>query len=421
MPAHHLLVFDAYAAGHHGQYIQMLLDYWVSKSLSGRLDVVVPSHFPSVFPGVVDYARRHTDAGITISSIPDEPELKHGSPVHLIPIDRAHGRMIRTAIQQRRPDHCLLMYFDHAQLSLWTDLQFDYDVKISGIYFRPSFHYASIGSPPTSIADRLVRLRKRLVLARALKNRHLHKVLSLDPFAVSEIDRLAGKPMAVALPDGVELNDMPINTSVPWSDLGSRDEKVTALLFGGLNRRKGVIHVLESLSYLDVEVQSRLRLALTGPVPPNERDAVYSSLERARALTGVDIFIEDNYVSTERAQSYMTRADVILIAYQRHVGSSNVLVRAAAAEKPVIGSDFGVVGEQIRRNTLGLAVDTTSPVAIAESLTVCVEHPQRVPFNRQLAKDFANSNSAEAFAATIFKHVYRREGRAFHPDSRNLS
>lgn len=401
----HILLFDSYASGHHGDYIQMLLDHWVANAPDGRLDLVLPSNFSSVFPDVADFARRHCDRGISLHSIRGERTLKHGSPFSFVRRDLAQGEMIRNAIQDLRPDHCLLMHIDHAQLSLWMDLRFDWPVSISGIYFRPSFHYAEIGSPPHNLRERMGRIRKRVMLSWAFTNPHLKILFSLDPFAVSHINRLSREARAVALPDGLDFSSR--DHDPMQAEVHPRD-RYRALLFGVLSRRKGVFAVLEALGRLPREMQRRLEVTFAGRLSNGDREDILRAVESARASSDVEIVLEDRYIPDSKVESYLEAADLILVTYQRHVGSSNVLVRAAAAQRPVLGSDFGLVGEQIRRNHLGLAVDTTSPKHLAAGLETFIRNPDSLPFDPGAARRFAESNSAEAFARTIFSHLVKR-------------
>ena len=403
MSERHILLFDAYASGHHGLYVHMLVQGWISNELRGRLDLVVPPDFEEVFPEVATYAYGHGDRGIRLSPFTRKKESGHGSTLDHIRRDLDHGRIMRRAILDRRPDHCLMMYMDHCQLSLWTNLRFDFSVTLSGIYFRPSFHYTEIGSPPRSPMERMQRRRKRAILSAALRNPHLQTVFSLDPFAVPHINRLATSNKAVALPDGI--TKWKRKEGVAFQDSRKRRRRCIALFFGGLNHRKGIIHVLESLPGLPRSMQDRLHLVLAGPILPSERKEIVRILQAARTSTAVQITLDDRYIPDEDLQAYIESVDVVLVAYQRHIGSSNVLIRAAAAAKPVLGSDFGLVGAQIRQHKLGLAIDTTSRDMIAKGLHRCIHEPDSLPFDSERALRFAHDNSADAFAKTIFDHL----------------
>jgi glycosyltransferase involved in cell wall biosynthesis len=96
----------------------------------------------------------------------------------------------------------------------------------------------------------------------------------------------------------------------------------------------------------------------------------------------------------------------VLLTYQHdHVGSSGGLVRAAAAGVPVLSTDHGLVGVQVRRHRLGLTIDTTSAEEIRSALLRWLERPATMPFDPAAARKFAAANTADAFAETIFSRL----------------
>ena len=99
----------------------------------------------------------------------------------------------------------------------------------------------------------------------------------------------------------------------------------------------------------------------------------------------------------------------MLITYQRHIGSSHVLIRAAGEDTPVLGSAPGLVGQQIRHYRLGMAVDTTDPLAIASHLDVFLREGMGEALDVEAARDFAAENTAERFAATLFEALGDRD------------
>ncbi len=403
-----ILIFNAYASGHHGSYVRMLVENWVSRGRSGTLRLALHPDFIHIFPDITDYIYAHQNNGVVLSTHSEKIGFSNQSTYDFIQRDITQGKMVKQAILNHKPDHCLLMYFDHVQTSLWTGLRFDFPITISGIYFRPSFHYTSLGSPPHSVADRMRRLQKRILLSGSLTNPHLASVFSLDPYAVPFINRLGKRNKALVLPDGIITYRSSLQHDNLRLDIDKTDSRRTALLFGGLNRRKGVMRILESLPLLPKSTQSLLRLVLTGPVDPRERDEVYQKLDHVRSSTAVEIIIDDRYVPDETLQCYIDSADFILVAYQRHIGSSGVLIRAAEAGVPVLGSDFGLVGAQITRNALGLAVDATSLEALSRGIRRFVDQPEFSSFfDPEASRRFAEAHSADAFADTIFANLSR--------------
>ena len=126
--------------------------------------------------------------------------LPTSGPLRLVRYGIEQGRHLRRYVERLRPDHAVLMYFDHAQLALGFGLRFDFPVRLSGIYFRPSLHYGRFDGHAASPKERAASLRKRLVLWAALRNPHLDGLFSLDPFALPDVRRLGRAGQAVALP-----------------------------------------------------------------------------------------------------------------------------------------------------------------------------------------------------------------------------
>ena len=84
---------------------------------------------------------------------------------------------------------------------------------------------------------------------------------------------------------------------------------------------------------------------------------------------------------------------------------SGILNRAAVAQKPVISSDYGLMGEITRRYHLGLAVDSTSPHQIASGMSKFLENSDEQQGDREHMAAFARQNSVSKFTNTIFQNL----------------
>jgi len=84
---------------------------------------------------------------------------------------------------------------------------------------------------------------------------------------------------------------------------------------------------------------------------------------------------------------------------------SGILLLAAATQKPVLSSDYGLMGELVHHYCLGLAVDSTQPQKISEGLIKLLTEPLEEIIDRNLMKQFAEQNSIEKFGATIFQSI----------------
>ncbi len=423
MPDHarRVLLFDLYSTGHHLQYLSQLASFWVRNELKGQLDIVVPSYFVNAHPAFVTVVQQHrAKARINLISIEEQVFVEDTRRFRLIRSDLEFGRLLTTYIEKLRPDYCVIMYLDNVQLSLAMGLRFDFPVQLSGIYFRPSFHYKRFSHDQSGVIEKIKRLRKRLVLSAALRNPHFTDLFCLDPFVVPYIKSTGTR--AVFLPDGIEQRDTdPIHAnrggidsgetqlyhsgttrSVMLRDWGVENGRKVVLFFGGINSRKGVFQVLDAASLLASGIQEKLCLVFVGVIEETERIKFLNHVESCRKSTVVQLIVQSGFVDETDVQDIIRGADLVLITYQRHLGSSGVLIRAATEKIPVLGSDYGLIGENIRRHHLGLSVDTTSPREIAHALTRFISDPGSVEFDAEKALAFARQNTADEFCSTIF-------------------
>jgi glycosyltransferase involved in cell wall biosynthesis len=401
----HLMLFDRYAGGHHGQYLQQLVTYWGERGGLGRLDVVVPPAAIEAHPELKATIDEYAETGVRLVLIDGPVRLDPHGPLGLVRTDREHGRLLRRYVEELRPDHVLLMYFDHTQLSLAFDLTFDFRVRFSGIYFRPSFHYGTLGGPASGWKERLGGLRKQVQLWGALRNPHVEMLFSLDPFAVPRIRRLAPLGYVETLPDGIA----PQVPTTPPADvrdrLGVEDGRRLLLLFGSLAPRKGIFKLLEALEKLPEATARQTAVVLAGRAAPEVQVRLRRAVEQLRRARSVQVVLRDERVPDDEVPDLLGAADVVLLPYQRHLGSSGVLVRAAAAGTPVLGDGYGLLGAQIRRRALGITVDATQTDDLVRGLHRCVTLPLDALFDAEAAAAFARHHTAEHFAETIYRFL----------------
>lgn len=394
MSADLTLLFDPYQGGHHAEYVGHLLQAWQASSRPGRLIAAVPSSLLDSQPALCEGPL--TDPRIDISPLqgplPDPSESLWKSA-------KANARLLRDVLDAHRPDVVCAMYLDHLQLHLAARLRPPSATRISGILFRPSLHYA-LRNP--TVGERLRHFRKRVLLQRMAGNACLDYVFSLDHSAVPAL-RAQGLN-AIPLPDPV--SPAPSESAQPEtvrSRFSFAPDRVLMVLFGALDERKGLVPLLEALSILSGNDLERVALLLAGPLAPHLTLAVRERVEDLRHR-GAQVAVHDAFVPLAEIQPLIQAADLVLAPYQRHVGSSAVLIRAAAAGRPVLSQSYGYMGAQVVRHRLGRVVDTENMDALAEALRDALRSP-RTGFDPAAAAAFAAANTPEAYARTILDHI----------------
>jgi glycosyltransferase involved in cell wall biosynthesis len=251
-------------------------------------------------------------------------------------------------------------------------------------------------------------LTKQFVLRAALRNPHLQTLFSLDHFAVPYIARWSHHTEVVDLPEPLDRHHATFGSS--FLD-GIEPGRRRLVMFGSLDERKGIGVVLDALQALPREAQRQLVLILGGRIVGPGRTQLLARVADFEAKSEVQLRLEDSLIPEAEVQGLLAACDLMLLTYQRHVGSSGVLIRAAAAGTPVLATDYGVIGEQVRRHRLGITLDATNSDSIRAAIEAWIERPRAIPFDLRTATAFARENTAELFAETIFSRLLRsKEG-----------
>ncbi|NEP85222.1 MAG: glycosyltransferase family 4 protein [Okeania sp. SIO3B3] len=294
-------------------------------------------------------------------------------------------------------DYGILMYFDFFQIPALIGPRAP--CPFAAIYFRPTFHYHRFMQQ--SLKERFKAWRKQLVLRGVL--RHLDTLLCLDPLAAEYIAEVF-KPRARVMHLADPVKDYPdtAEKTVALRERLALDEsRRVLLLFGTLDPRKGIYPLLEAVSLLPADLSGQMTLLLIGPTTESHKSRLAAEVSALQATSEAHIIYHNAFIPDEDVAPYFQLADIVLTPYQHHMGMSNVIVRAAAAQRPVLSSDYGLMGELVRRHKLGLAVDSTSPAILAQALETCLTHPPATLFDSKGAAAFAQMNTVEHFAQTL--------------------
>jgi glycosyltransferase involved in cell wall biosynthesis len=133
---------------------------------------------------------------------------------------------------------------------------------------------------------------------------------------------------------------------------------------GLLDTRKGIDLLLEGFARAKLLADDRL--LLVGRVVPEIADLIgrdYSALVSSGRLIVVDRYVTDFEVGC-----CFLAGDVVVVPHPRQVGSSGTLVRAAAAKRPLIASNYGWIGWVTRQFELGAAINVSDPTVFAEAI-----------------------------------------------------
>ncbi|GAB3541183.1 glycosyltransferase [Spirosoma fluminis] len=391
--ARKILLFDTIINGHHADYLTHLIHYWLHYRIKGELIVVTQASFEPAFQQLL--AQDPAQTTVRFISIPPEDIARvHQSSV----LRRSFNEwnLLLDYIREHTPTHALMMYSDIFQLALWCGRKSP--CPVSGIYFRPDFHYPA----PPGLKARLNMVRKKVTLQGALDRGVLKNLFCLDHSAVPALRAMTPSVTVVPLPDPVKSYPIdPAEVAQLRLELGIDPARKVFLLFGTLEDRKGIEPLLESLKQLNPSVHSRVCVLLVGAIKPDYQQQIEHLITEVAPTIQISCVFRDT--RGKQIQLYFELADYALALYQRHTGMASVIIRAAVSGKPLLSSDYGYMGQLVQQEQLGAVVDSTSPIAISQLLEQAVR--QGISYSKENLQTVASQNSDVAFAETIFTHL----------------
>jgi glycosyltransferase involved in cell wall biosynthesis len=259
--------------------------------------------------------------------------------------------------------------------------------RMGGIYHRPRFLVAPWWSPN--------RLLKRAGFRRLLTHGWLNQLLFVDEYLARALQReFPGAPFFF-LPDPCPA-DFNTESAAARLQLGLSGNKRVLLFFGTGQRRKGLHLVVEALL----------------PLSPNEAPfllCVGQQDPQGITARGLDQLVRqgsarviNRYVSVAEEKFSFAAADVVLLPYINHFGTSGVLSRAMVTGKMVIVSDEQLLGRLTRERGLGLLFPSGDVGQLRERIrqAVAMSAGELARWSAA-AKNYAQDYSRAAYRAAL--------------------
>jgi len=390
-----LLVVEPELGGHQFDHVAYLLRHWPLEALARTRFLVHPDFLSAhghELADLVGFDAEHFRAATS-----DDLSRWHEPRAAL----RSFGRW---AVARRHAEavgarHVHFQHLDHLQLPL--ALRRIAGVGVSGVLFQPTVHYGRIGPSP-SATETLKSVRKAILYRLMLRNSALGTVFTLDPLFIKHARGWQGASKLVYLPDPApQLADASDARPEP-----GRADRVRFLLFGALARRKGIHQTARALRHVAPDLADKVAVVFAGALAGEDRADFMRAVDIARAeRPSLDIRVDDRRLPEAELERLIAGSDVILMPYQRFAGSSGVLLWAAAAGKPVLAQDYGLVGELVRAHRLGWAVDTTRPEEIGRAMERIVSGWPENGSTGEGAADFLSGRTTRSFACTLFQRL----------------
>lgn len=383
-----VLLYDPFEGGHHAEYVGHLIAWAPTLASRERIVVAVPAGMLRAHP---EWER----AGAVLAPLTVQPAAVSGTR-GLFSQPGPLWTQLAAVCREHRPRRVMLLWADTLLLSLALHRRLPGRPGIGALLFR-----VPAGLPePRPVREHLRDAAKRALLGRALTHPDLCAAFVLDPRGATT---WGGRMCEVPDPTPtLLLSDAERACLRPpvRAKLGVDRARCLMVLFGALDARKGTFALLDAVGRLPAAAAGRLSVCLTGRIPAPQREGLLRAVEDLARASAAQVIVDERYLPDREAEALLSAADVVLAPYLRHVGSSGILLRAAAIGRPVLTQDYGLMGHVTRTHRLGQTVDTTDPDALATALEAAVFAPG-AGFDARTAAAFAARQTPEGFARAI--------------------
>jgi glycosyltransferase involved in cell wall biosynthesis len=393
IPSKNILLFEPDSSGHHPGYLYHLIIHFLENDYAYNLVVLVAPDFFEKHPQIIQKSisprvkwLKFSDSEFNIWQ-----EIKSKSVTKRSFFE---WELLRKYILETKSVYAFLMYFDYLQIALLT--QKALPCPVSGILFRPTL----VNYPSHSLKEMINSWRKNLTLKYFVKNKALNSLFNLDPFATDYIQQNWQTNKVKFLPDPVQVYQSTKSVEELKIELKIKSNRKVFLIFGFLDSRKGISEVMEAISQIDREKSLKGTLLIVGPWEESERKKFDLNIDKILQNSDFQVIIKDEFIQDEDIQSYFEVSDYILALYAKHIGMSAIMVRAAAAQKPFLTHNFGLMGKVLIENQLGMIVEND----LAKKMEMLLSENIKVG-DKEKMKEFAELNSAENYGKVILEYL----------------
>jgi len=163
----------------------------------------------------------------------------------------------------------------------------------------------------------------------------------------------------------VEYNPVSVPKNIPNKQNNS--DKVTILLLGKINQRKGIYDFLKAIAQLTANDQKKIELIIAGSGEINKAIALVHELKISSLVSF------PGWVNTEERDRLLKEADIFVLPSYNE-GLPMALLEAMSWKLPVITTPVGGIPEIITHNKNGLLVEPGNIEKLHQSIQILIEN-----------------------------------------------
>ena len=395
-----IFLVDFFVNGHHVEYAGYLGRYLLEQGHEVTFATWRPDDDLQVLSNI----------GLKIRYVGDSHGALASQTLHMIP-QFTHG--LRNCLEIATRENAALvhlLYLDRAMLLplRWNDLWSTLSVPIFGTLWWP-YHF--VNSAHLSHLEKLYhRMVRKALKSLLLRGKLAFLFVHTERIRETVLRALGTKYLEnrlVVVPDPLpDLIHMPGDTSKQAcrARLGLPLERIVLLFFGELRESKGPDILLKAVKLLPPEV-----LVVFAGAPAGSLSQLDWEAEAIKQDLDGRVRLDLGRVPDELVPIYFQAADAIVLPYRRSfLATSGVLQWAAAAEKPVIATDVGEVGDLVKRHGLGLVTEPEDPRRLADAIGQYVRERESIETSiTKCASRYSSLNHWRQTAASVLAFYQR--------------
>jgi glycosyltransferase involved in cell wall biosynthesis len=137
-----------------------------------------------------------------------------------------------------------------------------------------------------------------------------------------------------------------------------------------MDSRKGIDLLIQAFARARKEPDQRL--LLIGRQSPEVRALIK---QQSALVASQQLLVRDQFADQATFEAVFAAADMVVLPYPEHVGSSGILLRAVQWGKPVLAADWGWIGWVTRHFELGRTVAVRDLARFTEALERAYAEP----------------------------------------------
>lgn len=342
---------------------------------------------------------------LPVSLMGDEPAEEGKSewrrPFVMLKRWRHYRDAYRKITREFKPDVCWPVNLDEFDIALAVRGSPFGRTPFTGFLMRRNFYCGEAGmkAPPPKRRDRILRpLFHRMLRVPTLKrvlfgeeSMRIHAEGTQYPGweKVQYIHEIAYVNLREDDPD-------------PRGQLGLPEGQFVLLAYGHLTGRKAVDVLVAALS--DPRCPPSTGLLLVGKQDETTR-AVLATPEANRLRDAGRIHERIGFASEDLEQKAFRACDAVWLGYRGWYGMSGVVVQAAAAGKPLIATEEGVVGWIVEQHQIGEAIPAGDPGAVVAAMHKLVADPELCRTYAANGLRMAPRHTPQAFGIAICDQI----------------